>query len=382
MVNLSSIPGIYREEVFAKLERQLLTGIPAFLGLASQGSVNQPQELTLWTQFLQIFGPSLPNSYLYYAVRGFFSNGGTSCYIVRLDENLAPETALLQGLESLAALDTVDLICVPDLSYLSRTSDQSQQMQAAILDHCQQLGDRFAILDAWKDATVATVQQQQQQLSEHPGALNGALYFPWVQVENSPPELRIPPCGHIAGVYARSDRNTGVHQAPANFLLEDVLDLSVSLSHGEQMTLSSASQAGSINYLRVLPGRGIRVWGSRTLSQSFDWQHINVRRLFLTVARWGDRHLADVAFEPNNFQLWVRIERELTAFCESLFQQGALQGATPSAAFYVTCNEETNPPEIRALGQVVTEVGLAPTVPNEFIVVRLIHGSNGVTLSG
>ena len=382
MVNLSSIPGVYREEVFAKPKRQLLTGVPAFLGLASQGAVNQPQELTLWTQFLQSFGTSLPNSYLYYAVRGFFSNGGTSCYIVRLDEDLAPETALLQGLESLAALDTVDLICVPDLSRLSRSSEQSQRMQAVILDHCQQLGDRFAILDAWKDATVATVQQQQQQLSEHPGALNGALYFPWVQVENSPPELRIPPCGHIAGVYARGDRNTGVHQAPANFLLEDVLDLSVSLSHAEQMALSSASQAGGINYLRVLPGRGIRVWGSRTLSQSSDWQHINVRRLFLTVARWGDRHLADVAFEPNNFQLWVRIERELTAFCESLFQQGALQGATPSAAFYVTCNEETNPPEIRALGQVVTEVGLAPTVPNEFIVVRLIHGSNGVTLSG
>lgn len=382
MINPSPIPGVYREEIFAKSEAGLLTGVPAFLGFASAGPVNQPQSLNLWTQFSSLFGKSLSNSYLYYAVRGFFSNGGTSCYIVRLDPALAPDMALRQGLESLAALDSVDLICVPDLPFLSRTPDQAQQMQATILDHCQQLGDRFAILDAGKETTITTVQQQQQSLSEHPGAMNAALYFPWIQVENSPPGLRIPPCGHIAGVYSRSDRQIGVHQAPANLLLEEVLDLSPALSYADQMTLSTASQAGGINYLRMLPGRGIRIWGSRTLSQTLDWQYINVRRLFLTVARWGDRHLADVAFEPHNFQLWVRIERELTAFCNSLFQQGALQGATASAAFYVTCNEETNPPEVRALGQVVAEIGLAPTVPNEFIVVRLIHGSHGVTLSG
>ncbi|MEG3936003.1 phage tail sheath C-terminal domain-containing protein, partial [Microcoleus sp. T3_B1] len=112
--------------------------------------------------------------------------------------------------------------------------------------------------------------------------------------------------------------------------------------------------------------------------QNPDWQYINVRRLFLTVLRWIERNLEDVVFEPNDFKLWVRIERELTTYLESLLRKGALQGRTPQEAFYIKCDSETNPPEMRDIGTVVTEIGLAPTKPNEFIVVRLIHGTAGV----
>jgi phage tail sheath protein FI len=107
-----------------------------------------------------------------------------------------------------------------------------------------------------------------------------------------------------------------------------------------------------------------------------------VRRLFLTAGRWIERALAGVAFEPNDFLLWVRIERELRAYFGQLFRQGALKGGTEDEAFYVQCNAETNPPEVREAGRVVTEIGLAPATPSEFVVVRLIHGTSGVTIAG
>jgi hypothetical protein len=375
MSNLQTIPGVYREDVFLTPDPGLLTGVPAFLGFASLGKVNQPQRLTLERQFTAQFGQSL-HSYLSPAVQGFFGNGGVLCYGVRLNAEIDPEIALAQGLEAIAALNTIDLVCVPDLVWLSREPQQLERMQFAVLDHCQQQGDRFAILDAWDQASVDAVRQQQQQISSHVAACNAALYFPWIQVAHG----LIPPCGHIAGVYARSDR-TGVHQTPANLRLEGVVDLGVNLADQDQAFLNPEQQNTGVNCLRSLPGRGIRVWGGRTLSLDSNWRYVGVRRLFLTVNRWVERYLTDTAFEPNDFKLWVRIEREITAFCESLFQQGALQGRNPEEAFYVKCNDETNPPEIRKSGQVITEIGLAPTVPSEFIVVRLIHSSTGVAIA-
>jgi uncharacterized protein len=368
LMNSLQIPGVYREDIFSQPDPGLLTGVPAFLGIASGGNVNQPQRLTVATQ-LTAFDPS--NSYLPNAVRGFFSNGGTLCYVVWLNADVDPEVALTQGLEAIAPLNSIDLVCIPDLMRLSSDPIQINRMQTAILEHCVRQGDRFAILDAWENATLESIQRQQQQLSSHDAADHGALYFPWIKVEQSGV---MPPCGHIAGVYARSDR-TGVHQTPANLRLEDVVDLSLNLSDRDQAMLNPAHQVAGINCLRSLPGRGMRIWGGRTLSRDANWQYVGVRRLFLTVHRWVDRYLADTAFEPNDFKLWVRIERELIAFCESLFQQGALQGRTAEEAFYVKCNDETNPPEVRDAGQVITEIGLAPTVPSEFIVVRLIHNS-------
>ena len=187
----------------------------------------------------------------------------------------------------------------------------------------------------------------------------------------------VPPCGHIAGVYARTDAWTGIHKAPANEALEGVLDLETQLARPDQERLN----AKGINCLCAFPGRGIRVWGARTLSQRPEWAYINVRRLFLTAGRWVERRMADVAFEPNDIRLWTRIERDLTAYFETLFRHGVLKGNTPEEAFFVTCDAETNPPEVRDTGCAVTEIGLAPAVPNEFVVVRIIHGTSGPALS-
>jgi len=375
-------PGVYLEEIFPAPAPELITGVPAFLGLTEVKDANQAKLLKLWPQFEQFFGQPSSGSYLAHAVRGFFENGGRLCYVVPLQNN--QQEALKQGLAAIEPLDTVDLVCAPDIMHCPE-SDRVE-MQKLVLEHCNKMGDRFAILDSLLEKkTISEIQQQTNQLQGD----NGAFYFPWIKVfgpttkQKNPNEnglIEVPPCGHIAGIYAQSDRALGFPQTPANYPLEGVLDLSVNLSHDDLDKLNLEDKPG-INCLRVLKGRGIRIWGGRTLSQNPDWRYINVRRLFLTVHRWIERNLADVAFEPNNSRLWIRIERELTTYLQFLFQKGALKGNTPQEAFYIKCDGEINPPEMRDAGTVVTEIGLAPTIPNEFIVVRLIHGITGVNLT-
>jgi phage tail sheath protein FI len=121
--------------------------------------------------------------------------------------------------------------------------------------------------------------------------------------------------------------------------------------------------------------------GARTLSNDPVWRYVNVRRLFLTVERWIEKNMTELVFEPNGPALWDRIVRELTAYLHNLFILGALKGITAQEAFYVKCDAYTNPPEVRNAGKVITEIGLAPSAPAEFIIVRIVHGASGITMT-
>ncbi len=182
----------------------------------------------------------------------------------------------------------------------------------------------------------------------------------------------------MAGIYARSDRRVGVHKAPANERLEGALDLSRHLTEAKVGQLNDMG----VNSLRAFPGRGMRVWGARTLADDTDTgvHYVNVRRLLVTMDRWLERFMTTVVFEVNDVRLWVRIMREVGAYCDHLFRQGALKGRTVAEAFYVKCDSETNSRDVIDAGMVVTEIGLAPIVPGEFIVVRMIHGDSGVNI--
>jgi phage tail sheath protein FI len=136
----------------------------------------------------------------------------------------------------------------------------------------------------------------------------------------------------------------------------------------------------SINYFQAFPGRGLRLWGARTLSQNPTWQQVNVRRLFITVGRWLERLMAELPFTSNDTQLWMRIVRQVTAYLDDLFRQGALKGQTAEQAFFVKCDAETNPPELYKTGVVITQIGLAAAVPAEFIEARVIQSITGVTI--
>src|SRR5262249_47204523 len=188
--------------------------------------------------------------------------------------------------------------------------------------------------------------------------INAALYHPWVKVASPGANLRsVPRCGHVAGIFARTDARVGVFKAPANAVVVGVLDLDPVVDTDAQRELNPEG----VNCLRALPGRSIRVFGARTLSRQDEWRYVSVRRLVLALRRWLDRHMAFVTFEPNGPRLWVRIRRELTIYLTQLWQDGALAGATPDEAFFVKCDVATNPPESREIGGVVTEIGLAPS---------------------
>ena len=408
-------PGVYLEEVFHAPVGELLTGVPVFLALigkqvvdscpgrlflrplSSPGiwlvrtsddlvSVDDPEVFSAGRRFEDSFQVLASYGYLVPAVRGFFENGGQRCYVqlVCFDSGVTATSAFRAGLETLMPMDTVDLVCAPDIMWPQHGSEtvteldeaRVAEMQLSMLEHCELQGDRFAILDSLPGASVVWVSKQRQGLAGD----NGALYYPWVRVERREGSSQgfIPPSGHIAGVYARTDGRVGVHKAPANEVLEGVQDLNVRLNREVLGQLNLTH----VNCLRALPGRGIRVWGARTLSDQPAWVYVNVRRLFLTAARWIERTMAADAFEPNDARLWARIGRQLTGYFTDLYERGALKGRTAAEAFYVKCDAETNPSEVIEQGQVVSEIGLAPATPNEFVVVRIIQQAAGVSVAG
>ena len=318
------------------------------------------------------------------AVEGFFRNGGVRCYVARADacdSTDAQAQAMKDTLDALATLDDFDLVAVPDaMTFRLSTGDPSKDaidpvpnvaailsVQAHALRHCAENLGRFAILDSVRGSAPEDVLRQREGLAlQSKEPVGGALYYPWLKTGEG---RLVPPCGHVAGVYARSDGNVGVHKAPANEELFGVLDLETNVT----ATMQDSLNPQGVNCLRAFAGRGIRVWGARTLSRDEAWRYVNVRRLFLTVCRWVDLNMPWASYEPNEPRLWVRIQRELGAYLRGLWTTGALVGLTPEQAFYVKCDAETNPPELRESGQAVTEIGIAPSSPAEFVVVRILH---------
>jgi uncharacterized protein len=205
----------------------------------------------------------------------------------------------------------------------------------------------------------------------------GALYYPWIQVANPATGeiVLVPPSGHMAGIWARNDGERGVHKAPANEVVRGAIGLEVQISRGEQDTLNP----NGINCIRAFPGRGIRVWGARTLSSDPAWRYLNVRRLFNYVEKSVENGTQWVVFEPNDMDLWERVKRDIGAFLTRLWMDGALFGETAEQSYFVKCDEELNPPAVRDVGQLIVEIGIAPVKPAEFVIFRISQSTGGAT---
>ena len=277
------------------------------------------------------------------------------------------------GLAGLEALDDVRLVLCPDLMAGYDGSDEAKEkiktVQTAMIADCERLKYRFAILDTPPGLNAQQAKEWREWVNFDTSY--AAMYYPWVEVADlsDSPQLTkfVPPSGHIVGVYNRVDSQVGFHKAPANEVLMGALNLELNLTKGEQSTLNPIG----VNCIRSFPGRGIRVWGARTLSSDGSWRYINVRRLFIVVGASLDASLNWVVFEPNDATLWAKVRRDVTSFLRTIWLGGALFGTAPSEAFYVKCDEELNPPEIRDLGQLIVEIGLAPVKPAEFVIFRL-----------
>ncbi|HEX4829619.1 MAG TPA: phage tail sheath subtilisin-like domain-containing protein [Trebonia sp.] len=323
--------------------------------------------ITSWDAFQRSFGQlstELPgNVWLGNAVYGFFNNGGTRCWVASVSA-MEAATDVEDALASFATIDEIALVAAPGAT--------AAPVQDAIVAHCSNLADRFAILDG-----------QQDPASNTPAAINtaqsssyGAIYYPWIDIglaggDGKP--LYLPPSGHIAGVYARVDSQRGVFKAPANEVIQGALDVQARLSKADQDGLNPAG----VNVIRMF-GNNVTIWGARTMvgtSGDAEWTYISARRLFIYLRESIEQGTQWAVFEPNGPDLWQRVRRNVGAFLTTTWQSGALLGDTAAQAFYVQCDATTNSTDTQALGQLITEVGVALVQPAEFVIFRISQWS-------
>ncbi|MEE1940286.1 phage tail sheath subtilisin-like domain-containing protein [Streptomyces sp. TRM 70361] len=285
------------------------------------------------------------------------------------------------GFGGLEAIDEITMLAVPDLmaAYQSGLIDEEgvKTVQLAMIAHCELMGDRLAVLDPLPEMTPRQVREWRQEGAGYDSKY-AALYYPWIKVfDPATGQNRfMPPSGHVLGVWSRNDTERGVHKAPANEVVRGAVELQTLVTKGEQDLLNPIG----VNCIRAFPGRGIRIWGARTLSSDPAWKYVNVRRLFnyleesiLLGTQW-------VVFEPNDEYLWSTIRRNISAFLMEEWRRGALFGATAGQAYYVKCDSETNTPQTIDSGQVICEIGVCPVKPAEFVVFRLAQFSDSTSL--
>jgi phage tail sheath protein FI len=354
--------------------------------------------VTTWSQFTKLFGGLLGDSAsavtqvanpainlgqrnLAQAIYGFFNNGGAGCYVARV----AGEADLENALNTFDAIDDISMVAAPGLT--------SANDYGAMITHCAKLQDRVAILDAVQtdapDTKFAT--GDFSALANPPPAPglrpsnsdHAAVYFPWIQVFDPATQLTqpastglvyVPPSGHIAGIWARVDNARGVFKAPANEVIQGAVGLQFMLSTAQQDQLNPVG----VNLIRSLNG-AIRVWGGRTVGgdSNGNFKYLSTRRYFNYLRKSIDQGTQWVVFEPNSTSLWKRIIRSVDDFLLNEWHSGALFGDTPKQAYFIICDENTNPPEVRAAGRVVTEIGVAIVQPAEFVIFQIQQTTGG-----
>jgi len=427
-------PGVYVEEVppLARPIAGVSTSIPGFIGVIPDtlqlparpsasdsqtikdagfkfvdfnvpAAAGVPEFITTWTQYTQRFGDFIGDSaasptgvgspavntghrHLSHAVFGFFNNGGTGCYVVRV----VSAADLDDALRAFAAIDEITMVAAPGLTGTTNYE--------ALISHCENpnLQDRVAILDPIEtDAAFDTgnfAGLQNPTTDPTPGlrprnSTYAAFYFPWIQAFDPATALLqskqtpsgsglifVPPSGHMAGIYARNDATRGVHKAPANEPVLGATGLRYMLAKADQDILND----NGVNLIRSLNGT-IRVWGARTVGgdANGEFKYISTRRFFNFLRESIDEGTQFVVFEPNSPALWQRIIRTVSDFLLNQWLAGALFGETPKQAFFVKCDNDTNPPSVREAGQVVTEIGVAIVKPAEFVIFRIQQLTGG-----
>ncbi|MBD1909750.1 MULTISPECIES: phage tail sheath C-terminal domain-containing protein [unclassified Leptolyngbya] len=285
-----------------------------------------------------------------------------------------------RGIQGLFEIDEITIIACPDLMRAYEAdlmnADQVHNLMQLMVSLCENSApnppNRMVVLDTPPECIKPqqVVHWLDQDFSRR--SMFAALYYPWIKVPNPRKggrSIAIPPCGHMMGIWSRTDETRGVYKAPANETPRGVVGLAYDCNFREQEMLNPRG----INCIRTFPNRGIKVWGARTLvePEKTDWRYINVRRLVSYIEKSIELGTQWVVFEPNDQDLWARVRRTVNNFLERLWREGALFGATPEQAFYVKCDEEINTPETMLLGRLYVEVGICPVRPAEFVVFRI-----------
>ena len=393
-------PGVYVEEVpsGARPIEAVGTQTAAFVGVAPDGGarVNEAVAINNWTEFLRNYvrPENTEHSPLAQAVYGFFLNGGGRCYVV----NVGPGQAIVgdakgrRGLDLLEAIDEVALVAAP--GYTDPASQDS------VISHCEKMRDRFAVLDApmlsgnVQINLLTQVAQVGDTKKPKAGAGAGsgdaavaadaplagpmrcresnfaAYYAPWLRTRNALNATQVvetPPSGYILGIYARSDAERGVHKAPANEVVRGALRFEPAVNFGQQELLNPIG----VNCLRALNGRGLRVWGARTISSDPEWKYLNVRRYFNYLGASIDRGTQWAVFEPNGELLWANVRGTISDFLYNEWRNGALLGSKPEEGFFVRCDRTTMTQNDLDNGRLICLIGVAVVKPAEFVIFRI-----------
>lgn len=386
-------PGVYvsEEETGSRPIEAVGTSTAGFVGIAPDAAAGAGRAVAVnsWLEFRRDYvREGAASTDLTQAVFGFFANGGARCYVV----NVGPGAAIQAGLDLLGQIDEIAAIAAP-----GRTDLASHR---ALLDAAEAALDRVAILDG--PARIGDVEPLTRVAVDGPADADagpagggpvapglrppvsdrgyGAFYFPWLRATDALDPTKTvdaAPSGYLAGLFARTDTERGVHKAPANMPIRGAVGVTRFVSRAEQETLNPMG----VNCIRYFSREGVRVWGARTLAPSAsNWRYLNVRRLFNMIEESIALATRWVVFEPNDRLLWKQIERDVGAFLMMLWSQGALSGATPEQAFFVRCDETTNTSDLIEAGQVVTLIGLAPSRPAEFVIFRIGQSAAGPTV--
>ncbi|MEU8976212.1 phage tail sheath subtilisin-like domain-containing protein [Streptomyces monashensis] len=340
------------------------TSTAAFVA-PSAGDTAQPRRVGSWGEFTELYAPQKQRAEhaganLAEAVHGYFANGGSTCYVVgTAGDDLKAYTVALAALE---AVWDVHIVVLPDLW---RSEADAPAIAKAAAGHCAQAKNRMALLHTGQDVSASDAVKVPALfgLDEDEAAFT-TVYYPWLKVPGiGGAERVVPPSGHVAGAWARNDAERGVFKAPANQGIRGAVDIAMPLTDADNAPLNEAG----VNCLRVLPGRGLLVWGARTLSVSRDWRYVHVRRLLNFLSESIRTSTTWAAFEPNDATVQTSLRSSITSFLTDQWRQGALLGRTPNEAFYVICDQTNNPPESIKAGKIVMGIGVAPVRPAEFV---------------
>ena len=262
------------------------------------------------------------------------------------------------GLQAFQENGNVSIMAIPGVT--------APEVQASLIAFCENKKSCFAILDVPMELKKTNDVANFRDMYDSTYA---AMYHPWLEMYDagSKRSAYFPPSGAMAGIYARTDIERGVHKAPANEVVRGCTGLSCAYNEGEQDILNPIG----VNLIRSFTGRGIRVWGARTISSNGLWKYLNVRRLFIYVEESIKANTNWVVFEPNSTALWSRVTRTIEAFLATCWRDGALAGSTPSEAFFVECGPTTMTQDDIDNGRLICQIGIAPVKPAEFVIFRI-----------
>jgi hypothetical protein len=329
------------------------TSNTVFIGLSEKGKLNKPEKITSFEEFQEIFGSFSEDKLLAYNVDGFFKNGGTLCYVIRVENIEIPE--IDDALSNLEKIE-VNLISIPDNRGLIDVIKE-------VIEFCEEEGNYFYIIDP----PVGLEPDEILNFKDINGLNSSfsALYYPNIYI-NTPimeEQLLIQPSGFIAGCYSRTDSKRGVWKAPAGRDVEIIgaTGLEIDPSESELESLNTEN----INPLKQYQDK-IILWGGKTLEKDTELKYIATKRLVMFVKNSIHKGYQWAIFEPNDEKLWSKLRTLAFDFLAKVWRDGALQGSRPQEAFFVKCDRETNTENVINKGKVRIELGIAITKPAEF----------------